>query len=65
MGGYLPDTTDDLDDLVEPAGGSNPTEAARLQKMLERLQAPPGTPAAPPMSSTAPGPTGEMPTLPM
>lgn len=51
------------DELVEPVSGPDPAEAARLKKMLERLQAPPGTPAAPPMSSTAP--TGEMPTLPM
>lgn len=60
--GSLP--TDDAD-LVEPAGGPDPAETARLKKMLERLQAPAGTPAAPPMSATAPGPTGEMPTLPM
>jgi hypothetical protein len=51
MGGYLPDTLDDMEGLVEPAGG-NPEEAARIRKILER---PPGTPAAPPQSATAPG----------
>jgi len=58
MGGYLPDTLDDMEGLVEPtAGKGNPEEAARLQKMLEQLKAPaaPGTPAAPAQSATAPG----------
>jgi len=66
MGGYLPDTTDDLDQQsFEVAAGPDPEEAAKLRDILKRFQQ---TGQQGPAAGAAPqgvaGPTG-LPTMPM